>query len=111
MRFYQHPASCQIEPIDAVDRDNFSVEKKYKSIILEKPTILGVNSLDDSAVTIKMIIKTAPLKQWEVAREFRRRVKNEFDRLGVEIPFPHQTVYIRQDEDLTVGIKDSRKEH
>ncbi len=79
-------------------------EKKYKNVILEKPTILGVNSLDDSAVTIKMIIKTAPLKQWEVAREFRRRVKNEFDRLGIEIPFPHQTVYIRQDEDLTIGI-------
>ena len=87
-----------------------SEEKKYKSVILEKPTILGVNSLDDSAVTIKMIIKTAPLKQWDVAREFRRRVKNEFDRLGIEIPFPHQTVYIRQDEDLTIGVKsDSSK--
>ncbi len=57
-----------------------------------------------------MIINTAPLKQWEVAREFRRRVKNEFDRLGIEIPFPHQTVYIRQDEDLTIGVKsDSSK--
>ncbi len=85
-------------------------EDKYKNVILEKPTILGVNSLDDSAVTIKMIIKTAPLKQWDVAREFRRRVKNEFDRLGIEIPFPHQTVYIRQDEDLTIGVKgDSSK--
>ncbi len=80
-------------------------DEKYKNVILEKPTILGVNSLDDSAVIIKMIIKTAPLKQWEVAREFRRRVKNEFDRLGIEIPFPHQTVYIRQDEDLTIGVK------
>lgn len=57
-----------------------------------------------------MIIKTAPLKQREVAREFRRRVKNEFDRLSIEIPFPHQTVYIRQDEDLRIGVKgDSSK--
>lgn len=86
-------------------------DEKYKSVILEKPTILGVNSLDDSAVMIKMIIKTEPLKQWEVAREFRRRVKNEFDRLGIEIPFPHQTVYIRQDEELTFGVKDGRSKN
>ncbi len=110
MRLYQYIPDRQIGHFDGVDRDNFYMEEKYKSVILEKPTILGVNSLDDSAVTIKMIIKTAPLKQWEVAREFRRRVKNEFDRLVIEIPFPHQTVYIRQDEDLTIGVKgDSSK--
>lgn len=85
---------------------NMYEEEKYQGVILEKPTILGVDSLGDSAVTVKMIIKTAPLKQWDVAREFRRRVKNEFDRLGIEIPFPQRTVYIRQDEDLTFGVTD-----
>ncbi len=75
----------------------------YKDIVLEEPTILGVDSLGDSSVNIRMIIKTKPLKQWDVAREFRRRVKNEFDRLGIEIPFPHRTVYIRQDEEGTKG--------
>jgi small conductance mechanosensitive channel len=86
-------------------------EEKYNRVILEKPTILGLNSFDDSAVTVKMIIKTAPLKQWDVAREFRRRVKNEFDRLGIEIPFPNRTVYIRQDEDLTFGVKEGRSKN
>lgn len=80
-------------------------DEKYKDFILEEPTILGVDSLDDSCVTIRMIIKTEPLKQWDVAREFRRRVKNEFDRLGIEIPFPHRTVYIRQDQELTFGMR------
>jgi len=80
-------------------------EPAYKDIILEEPTILGVDSLGDSSVNIRMFIKTQPLKQWDVAREFRRRVKNEFDRLGIEIPFPHRTIYIRQDEELTFGIK------
>ncbi len=84
---------------------SMSAEEAYKDIILEEPTILGVDSLDDSCVTIRMIIKTVPLKQWDVAREFRRRVKNEFDRVGIEIPFPHRTVYIRQDEELTFGVK------
>lgn len=85
-------------------------EEQYKGVILEKPTVLGLNSLDDSAVTVKMIIKTAPLKQWDVAREFRRRVKNEFDRQGIEIPFPHRTVYVRQDEDLTFGVTNRKEE-
>ena len=85
-------------------------DEKYRDIILEEPTILGVDSLDDSCVTIRMIIKTVPLKQWDVAREFRRRVKNEFDRLGIEIPFPHRTVYVRQDEELNFGIRDTKKQ-
>jgi small conductance mechanosensitive channel len=38
-------------------------------------------------------MKTLPIKQWEVAREYRRRLKNRFDELGVEIPFPHRTLY------------------
>ena len=47
----------------------------------------------DSAVIIKFRMKTLPIKQWEVMREFRRRLKNRFDELGIEIPFPHRTLY------------------
>jgi moderate conductance mechanosensitive channel len=69
-------------------------DEQYKAAILEGPVMLGVDSLDDSAVTVRMLFKTVPLKQWDIAREFKRRVKNEFDKLGIEIPFPHRTVYI-----------------
>ncbi|MCA9396965.1 MAG: mechanosensitive ion channel family protein, partial [Candidatus Omnitrophica bacterium] len=55
--------------------------------------MLGVEEFADSQVTLRLRIKTLPIKQWEVAREFRRRVKNRFDELGIEIPFPHRTVY------------------
>jgi small-conductance mechanosensitive channel len=44
-------------------------------------------------VTIRVMAKTLPLKQWDVARELRRRIKTRFDREGIEIPYPHQTVY------------------
>jgi len=63
-------------------------------LILADLEMFGVDDFGDSQVTIKFRIKTLPIKQWEVAREFRRRLKNRFDELGIEIPFPHRTVYM-----------------
>jgi len=65
----------------------------FYKLILNDLEMLGVDGFESSQVTIKCRIKTLPIKQWEVAREFRRRLKNRFDELGIEIPFPHQTVY------------------
>lgn len=65
----------------------------FNKLILNDIEMLGVDGFESSQVTIKCRIKTLPIKQWEVAREFRRRLKNRFDELGIEIPFPHQTVY------------------
>ncbi len=65
----------------------------YRLLILSDPVMLGVDAFDNSAVVIKFFIQTRPLQQWTVKREMLRRIKNEFDRLGIEIPFPHLTVY------------------
>jgi len=55
--------------------------------------ILGVDGFEASQVTIKIRVKTVALKQWEVGRELRRRIKRTFDARGIEIPFPHLSVY------------------
>ena len=68
-------------------------DREYGPLIVEAPEVLGLDSFGDSAVVIKTMITTKPLKQWAVGREFRRRVKKKFDELGIEIPFPHTTVY------------------
>lgn len=62
-------------------------------LILEEPEIFGVDKFDDSAVVIKGRIKTRPIRQWMVGREFLRRVKYAFDEKGIEIPFPHRSIY------------------
>ncbi len=62
--------------------------------VLAPLEILGVDAFEASQVTIKVRIKTAPLKQWEVGRELRRRIKMAFDQAGIEIPFPHVSVYM-----------------
>lgn len=73
-------------------------EPKYAIHMLEPLEILGVDQFADSAVIIKARIKTQPIKQWFVGREFNRRMKKRFDELGIEIPFPHMTLYFGQDK-------------
>ena len=65
----------------------------FKPSILGPLEILGVDAFQDSQVTIKIRIKAVPLKQWEVGRELRRRIKKTFDERGIKIPFPHMLLY------------------
>lgn len=67
--------------------------------ILEPLEVLGVDQFGDSAVIVKARIKTLPIKQWMVGREFNRRMKKRFDELGIEIPFPHRTLYFGELKD------------
>jgi small-conductance mechanosensitive channel len=73
--------------------DELFKDEKFRPMILEPLEVLGVDNFGESSVTIKCIIKTQPLKQWDVGRELRRRIKNTFDQKGIEIPFPHVSVY------------------
>lgn len=73
--------------------EDLSRDQGFSELILEPLEILGCDNFGDSEVTIKCMIKTLPLKQWEVGRELRRRIKNTFDEKGIEIPFPHLSLY------------------
>jgi len=70
-------------------------DEVFGKMVLEPPQVLGVEGLTDSQVTIRILTKTLPLKQWEVAREFRRRIKARFDREGIQTPYPHRVVIAR----------------
>ncbi|NWG12700.1 MAG: mechanosensitive ion channel family protein [Acidobacteria bacterium] len=73
--------------------DTLAKEPEFAEIILSPIEIFGVDQFADSAVIIKARIKTLPNKQWMVGREINRRIKIRFDELGIEIPFPHQSLY------------------
>lgn len=74
-------------------------DAKLGALILEDVDIAGVDAWADSAVTLLFRMKVLPLQQWTVKRAFLLRLKLEFDRLGIEIPFPHVTFYPGQDKD------------
>jgi len=67
-------------------------DESFSKLVLEPPQVQGVEALTDSQVTIRMLAKTVPFKQWEVARELRRRIKSRFDREGIRAPYPHRVV-------------------
>ncbi len=60
--------------------------------IIEAPKVLGVEGFGDSGIDIRVRGDTQPIRQWDVTRELRRRLKKAFDAEGIEIPFPHRTI-------------------
>jgi small-conductance mechanosensitive channel len=76
-------------------------DAKFAPSILEPVEIVGVDDFRDSAVILKLRIKTIPLKQWEVGRELRRRIKLLMDRDGLRIPFPQRQVHVTSTPDRT----------
>ena len=67
-------------------------EEPFKNAMLEPLQVLGVEQFGESALILRLTVKTAPQKQWEVGRELRKRIKKRFDEKGIEIPYPHRVV-------------------
>ncbi len=65
-------------------------DPQWQDEILESPEILGIDNIAHTGILIRLLIKTQPLKQWSVAREFRRRLKNVFDENGIEVGIPQK---------------------
>ena len=65
----------------------------WGQLILEPPLLLGVDQLDHAGATVRIWIKTQPLKQWDVAREYRRRLKIAFEEASIDIGIPQQVVH------------------
>lgn len=78
----------------------------FGKLIIQEPEMLGIETFADSAMVVKVLIKTLPLKQWAVKRELLRRVKNRFDEVGIEIPIPYQKIYYEPAEDLISQLRD-----
>jgi small conductance mechanosensitive channel len=70
-----------------------AAEKEWKDKIIKTPQVLRVDKLGDSGIDIKILGDTKPSAQWEIMGELRKRIKHEFDKSHIEIPWPHMKVY------------------
>lgn len=71
--------------------------------IIAAPEFWGVERFGSDAVALRLVVKTEPTEQWATARELRGRIKTEFDRLGIEIPFPQRTIWTRSADDASIS--------
>ncbi|MEY3334329.1 MAG: hypothetical protein RLZZ176_2632 [Cyanobacteriota bacterium] len=93
------PVSYQANIDEALELiENVALEMnedpEWQHQILEKPNVLGVENFSDRGLMIRVLIKTQPLKQWGVAREYRRRLKISLDAAGIYIPVPQQANWV-----------------
>jgi small conductance mechanosensitive channel len=89
---YKEDTDHVIEVMERVGAEMYQ-EECWRKLMLGDLEIFGVDSFGDSGVTIKGRLRTKPVRQWDVGRQFLRRVKQAFDAEGIEIPFPHRTLY------------------
>jgi small-conductance mechanosensitive channel len=94
---YRENVDEVIEVIKALAAE-FRAEPEWNARILDDLEMWGVDQLADSAVVLRFRIKTLPAQQWSVKREFSKRIKQRFDELGIEIPYPHRTIYFGADK-------------
>ena len=94
---YREDVDEVVKVVKQVDEE-LRQDPAFTNDILSPIEILGLDKFDSSAVVIKARTKTKPIQQWRIGREFNRRLKRKFDELGVEIPFPHITLYPGKDK-------------
>lgn len=73
-------------------------DEDFRDVVIEEPEVTGVENLAADAVTVRVLVKTAPLQQWAVARELRQRIKARLDYEGIEIPFAQRVVWHRHEK-------------
>ncbi len=70
-------------------------DRYWRTQLIELPEVLGIDEIEHSGMLIRVWLKTEPLQQWKVAREFRRRLKLAMKEKGIEIGTPQQFLHFR----------------
>jgi small-conductance mechanosensitive channel len=92
---YKHDTDEVVQVMEQVS-EQMRESEKFGAVMLEPLEVIGVEGFGEASVTIRVRMKTLPLKQWETAREFRRRLKKAFDEAGIELPFPQRDILVRR---------------
>ncbi len=91
--------------IDVLENICKEMAKKNDKIV-EGPTVLGITNLGESGIIISIDAKTLPMEQWGIERELRKRIKDQFDKIGIEIPYPKRVVIQETNQNLYTKHKE-----
>ncbi len=82
--------------LELLDEEARRLLADWPEKVAEPPEIMGLDSLGESALMIRMTVRTFPLMQFPVRRELLLRIKERFDKEGIEIPYPQRVVWLKQ---------------
>jgi moderate conductance mechanosensitive channel len=97
---YEQDISKAMRVLDEVGR---AWAEEHRGIVLEPPQVQGILSLDESSIVLRLAIKVKPSQQGAAELELRRRIKEAFDREGVEIPIPRSVFYTKPEPNNAKG--------
>jgi small-conductance mechanosensitive channel len=90
--------------LEVVEQEAQKLLADWPDKVAEPPEVLGLDQLGESSLVVRMMVRTFPLMQFPVRRELLLRIKERFDREGIEIPYPQRVVWLRQ---MTTGDEES----
>ncbi|MCC5949800.1 MAG: mechanosensitive ion channel family protein [Nitriliruptoraceae bacterium] len=99
---YGADIDAAVEVIEGVS-EALAEDAEWGALVIDSPRVLGVEALGADSVDIRLLVKTVATRQFEVARELRRRIKYAFDAAGIEIPFAQRTVWLRTEGAVAIG--------
>ena len=101
---YKTDIEHAFEVLNRIGRE-MAEEEEWGPVFLDPIKALRIDNFGDSAIEIKVLGEVLPIRQWEVSGEYRLRVKKAFDEEGIEIPFPHRTLYMGDASPETIGLQ------
>ena len=104
---YKEDLDQVIEVLNRVGLE-LAQDPEWGPLVLDPIQVLRVDDFADSAIEIKVLGETVPIRQWDIAGQYRLRVKKAFDELGIEIPFPHQTLYWGEGQPNIMEMRQAR---
>ena len=93
---YQTNVDRAIELVEGIATEMYQ-DCDYRSKIIEPPQVLGVEDFAERGFVVRLWFKTEPLKQWEISREFRRRLKNVVEEAGILLSLSQQEIWLNRD--------------
>lgn len=93
---YKEDLNKVIEVVNEVGKE-LAEDPEWEESIINPPQFLRIDDFGESAIIIKILGETKPLKQWDVTGELRKRIKVAFDKKGIEIPFPQRVIHRTKD--------------
>jgi small conductance mechanosensitive channel len=97
---YEQDSNKAMRVLDEVGK---AWAEEHRDVVLEPPQVQGILSFDEASITLRLAIKVKPAQQGPAELELRRRIKEAFDRAGVDIPIPRRMVYTKQNGDGAEG--------